>query len=133
MKKNISLIIVSIITIMIILTFIIYNMNSNQDKKSGTETITLKINEEKKIFDNLKLKYLSFGHENSSSSPFDEFSATVEVYYLEISKNNTIEKITIYQDINSDSQSTEWQNYKILLMKPLDQEKITLSISKQEK
>jgi len=54
MKKNISLIIVSIITIMIILTFIIYNMNSNQDKKSGTETITLKINEEKKIFDNLK-------------------------------------------------------------------------------
>lgn len=141
--------IIILLAIMLTIIFTIMILNKKQDANSGPKTlkieenvekqkansakITLKVKEEKEVFNKLRIKYLSFGHEHSSSGPDEPFSATVGVYFFELSEDNSTESITIYLDVNAESESVEWKNYTITLMNSDDQKEITMIVEKQEK
>lgn len=101
-------------------------MNIDQDRV----TVTLNINEEKILFETLKIKYVSCGHEHVSSSPDEPFSATVGVYVFEVTDGTVTTTITIYKDAYNSSQEIEWLRYKLILLHTTDEEMVTVAITR---
>ena len=104
------------------------NFNMTQENKLST---TLNLKEEKTFFENLKIKFINFGHEHSSSGPNEAFSATVGVYSFVISDKNSSEEITVYTDTTGRSNPVKWKGYSIEMTSATgDQKTVTLSLSK---
>ncbi len=97
----------------------------------ATDTLTLKVMETKFALNNsLKIKFSSFSHEHSSSSPADSFSATTGVYFFEITVDDKMEPITIYTGVEGRSRPFEWKSYTVTMLSATeDQRAIVVSIS----
>jgi hypothetical protein len=108
-------------------------MESKLEDKGSKETITLTVNDTQVVFDELSIKYSSYGHEHVSYSPGEPFAATVGVYVFLLSDRESSEAITLYLDAGQKSaEATSWKDYSITLMESSeDQRRVVLEIAKQ--
>ncbi len=95
------------------------------------DTLILKAREVKTgLGDEVKIKYDSYSHEHSSSSPNEPFEASVGVYNFELTANKVTETITIYLGVNQNASAVDWKQYKITLFSASpDQKEVKVGIS----
>lgn len=96
-----------------------------------SDTVILEVTEAKYALDNgVKIKYSSYSHEHSSSSPDEPFQANVGVYNFEITTSHKTETITIYAGTDGKSSPLDWESYKITLLSVTpDQRKVVVHIA----
>ena len=94
-------------------------------------TLTLKVTETKTALNNeLKIKYSSYSHEHSSSSPDEPFSAGTGVYNFEITSGNKAGTITIYTGVSGTGNPVDWESYTITLLSATpDQREVVVSVA----
>ncbi len=115
-----------VVSVLIIVAMVFNFMSNNSNQK-----LTLKLGEEQVVFNNLIIKYLSYGHENSSSQPDSSFSATTGVYILNLSEDDRTDQLAIYQELDGAGEAKRWHDYEITLISVSeDQTEIKLKISK---
>lgn len=92
-------------------------------------TVSLKVGENKTVFQGLFIKYIDYGHEHSSSGPNEPFAATTAFYRFELSENDITEKIILYTGLTGPSETLNWKNYHITLLSNSDkQTEVTIGI-----
>lgn len=106
-------------------------------KKMKTKTqpfITkeIKINEEIMVFGTLKIKFVRFGHEHTSSGPGEPFSANTGVYEFSFVEATHTHAETFYTNVKGESNVVKvWEHYEIKMVKVTgDQKTATLKITK---
>lgn len=103
-------------------------------EEKNCDTLTLKINETKFALNNeVKIKYSTYSHEHSSSSPDQPFEASIGVYNFEFTTNKVTETITIYLAVNQQNSAVDWKQYKITLFSSTpDQKEVIVGVSHLE-
>lgn len=105
----------------------------NNMNKTAKQSVQISVGEEKEVFNELKIKYISFGHEHSSSGPDEPFAADVGLYSFEFDLGDKKETGTIYQGVGYSSAPYKVGRFSIVVL-PINggQEKITLEISAED-
>lgn len=81
------------------------------------DTLTFRVGERKTALnEQVKLGYMRYSHENSSSSPNEPFSATTGVYFFEAIAKNYLEELVIYMGVTETSKTIDWKHYKVTLL-----------------
>lgn len=130
MKIIISIIIVSLLTSCEAIQT--KNSSEKETKKEmqKAEPILISLNEEKTFFGVLKIKFISFSHEHSASSPNEPFSATTGVYVFNVSDGKNEKEMTIYTNAEGRSNAEKiFEKYELTLLKASsDQKTLTVNI-----
>jgi hypothetical protein len=94
------------------------------------DTLTLRVGERKAALnDEVKLGYMRYSHENSSSSPDQPFAATIGVYFFEAIAKDYLEELTIYKGVNQTFATIDWRHYKVTLLSVSEnQSEVVISI-----
>lgn len=108
-------------------------MKPGNDSIDQTDTLTIRVGEERQLFRELTIKFVNFGHEHVSSSPDEAFAATVGVYFFELRKKNTTESLTIYHGVEEKGNPVSWRDYQITILQVSDGQKIiNLEVKKSD-
>lgn len=126
MNKIIFIVVLFIVILISIYIFTYYTSR----QPANNEVLKLVLKEEKEIFKKLKIKYVSYEHENTAFHPNEAFAATVAVYHLQLTEGDTTEMVSISQEIENDSEVVEWENYRMQVVKSDTQQQITVLLSK---
>jgi hypothetical protein len=94
------------------------------------DTLALRVGERKAALnDEVKLGYMRYSHENSSSSPDQPFAATTGVYFFEAIAKDYLEELTIYMGVTQTSSTVNWKHYKVTLLSVSEnQSEVVISI-----
>ena len=94
-------------------------------------SITIQLNEEKKLFGTLKIQYLSFGHQQVSPIGTGQtFSALDGVYNFKFTDGVQISEATFYTNATGESNAEKiFDEYEIKLLKvSLDHKSMTMTV-----
>ena len=119
-----SIIILLIALASIYLTLSCKNMKPANDPINQTDTLTIRVGEERQLFKELTIKFVNFGHEHVSSSPDEAFAATVGVYFFELREKDTTESLTIYHGVEEKGNPVSWRDYQITILQVSDGQKM---------
>jgi hypothetical protein len=91
----------------------------------------IKVNEESTVFGTLKIKFIRFGHEHSSSGPGEPFSANTGVYEFSLVEGTRTHSEIFYTNAEGESNVVKiWEHYEIKMVKATgDQKTVTLKIT----
>lgn len=94
--------------------------------------LDIQVGEEKNPFDSLKIKFVRFDHEHSSTGPGQPFSATTGVYFLKITDATSSTEVSVYTNTEGKSNPAQYlEHYEIQILKDTDNQKtITLQVKK---
>lgn len=111
-------------------TFAQENTSMEIKTTKNCDTLTLRVGERKAALnEQVKLGYMRYSHENSSSSPNEPFAATTGVYFFEAVAKDYLEELIIYMGVTQKSASINWKHFKVTLLSVSDnQSEVVISI-----
>lgn len=111
-------------------TFAQENASIETKMTKNCDTLALRVGERKSALnDEVKLGYMRYSHENSSSSPDQPFAATIGVYFFEAIAKDYLEELTIYMGVTQTSSTIDWKHYKVTLLSVSEnQSEVVISI-----
>lgn len=121
--------------ILTLLTSCTANQALNHTKKETEkimqkeEIVLINHNQEKIFFGTLKIKFASFSHEHSSSSPNEPFAASTGVYTFNVRDEKNETQITIYTNAVGRSNPEKIFNKYELTLESATSDQKTLKIS----